>query len=118
MRKETFEFYEFKGRKVLFTPARARYLEEPVPEGLFKYEIRHSDEGFEPCVLAKHILVNHYGTIFSRVPIDLGERGYIDFSEDIDFIDLNQIMTFDEYLSMLEENYDIKEQEMNMKMSR
>ena len=36
MRKETFEFYEFKGRKVLFTPARARYLEEPVPEGLFK----------------------------------------------------------------------------------
>ena len=112
MRKETFEFYEFKGRKVLFTPARARYLEEPVPEGLFKYEIRHSD------VLAKHILVNHYGTIFSRVPIDLGERGYIDFSEDIDFIDLNQIMTFDEYLSMLEENYDIKEQEMNMKMIR
>ena len=109
MRKETFEFYEFKGRKVLFTPARARYLEEPVPEGLFKYEIRHSDEGFEPCVLAKHILVNHYGTIFSRVPIDLGERGYID---------LNQIMTFDEYLSMLEENYDIKEQEMNMKMIR
>ena len=73
MRKETFEFYEFKGRKVLFTPARARYLEE---------------------------------------------RGYIDFSEDIDFIDLNQIMTFDEYLSMLEENYDIKEQEMNMKMIR
>ena len=43
---------------------------------------------------------------------------YIDFSEDIDFIDLNQIMTFDEYLSMLEENYDIKEQEMNMKMIR
>ena len=51
MRKETFEFYEFKGRKVLFTPARARYLEEPVPEGLFKYEIRHSDEGFEQTKL-------------------------------------------------------------------
>ncbi len=31
---------------------------------------------------------------------------------------MNQIMTFDEYLSMLEENYDIKEQEMNMKMIR
>lgn len=115
MRKEIFELYEFKGQKVLFTPARAGYLKE---QGLYKYEIRHSDEGFEPCVLAKHILVNHYGTIFSRVPIDLGERGYIDFSEDIDFIDLNQIMTFDEYLDILEENYDLKEQEMDMKMIR
>lgn len=118
MERETFELYEFKGRKVLFTPARAGYLKEPVPEGLYKYEIRHSDEGFEPCVLTKHILVNHYGTIFSRVPIDLGNDGYIDFSEDIDFIDLNQIMTFDEYLNMLEENYDFKEQEMDMKMIR
>lgn len=79
MRKETFELYEFKGHKVLFTPAREKYLEEPVPEGLFKYEIRHSDEGFEPCELAKHILVNHYGTIFSGVPIVLGNDGYVEF---------------------------------------
>lgn len=118
MRKETFELYEFKGRKVLFTPARAKHLEEPVPEGLFKYEIRHSDEGFELCELAEHILVNHYGTMFSRIPINLGNDGYIEFQEDIDLIDLNQVMTFDEYLRMLEENYDIKEQEMNMEMIR
>ncbi len=100
MRKEKFELYEFKGRRVLFTSARDRHLKEPVPEGFFKYEIRHSDEGFEPCVLAKHILVNHYGTIFSNEPIDLGEEGYINFREDIDFIDLNQMMTFDEYLNI------------------
>ena len=117
MRKETFELYAFKGQKILFTPARAGYLEEPVPEVLFKYEIRHSDEGFEPCELAKHILVNHYGTIFSRVPIDLGNDGYIEFQEGIDFIDLNQVITFEEYLDILEENYDLKEQEISMKIT-
>ncbi len=112
MRKEKFELYEFKGRRVLFTPVRDRYLKEPVPKGFFKYEVRHSDEGFEPCVLAKRILVNHYGTLFSNEPIDLGEQGYLNFREDIDFIDLNQMMTFDEYLStfndLSSEQYDLE----------
>lgn len=116
MRKETFELYGFKGKKVLFTPVRVHHLQESIPEGMYKYEIRHSDEGFEPCELAEHIIVNHYGTIFSSIPIDLGESGYIDFEEDRDFIDLNQIVTIDEYLNIMEEKHDMKEQEMKMMM--
>lgn len=115
MEKEIFGLYEFKGQKVLFTPSHAHHLKEPVPQGLYQYEIRHSDEGFEPCVLAKHIIVNHYGTIFSSAPIDLGTEGYIDFAEDIDFVDLNEDMTFDEYFKMMEN--ELKEQDMTMKMT-
>lgn len=101
MLNQKLELFEFKGIKVLFTPARERFLKEPAPSDLYRYEMRHSDEGFEPCELAKGIIVNFYGTIFSKEKIFLGEDGYLIFDEDIDFIDLNEIMTFDEYLDLM-----------------
>ena len=107
---EYFELYEFKGQKVLFTGARAKWLKDLVPEELEKYEIRHSDLGFEPCQLARGIWVNHYGTIFADEPIELDEDGYLDFEEETDFIDLGESMTFDEYQEMMKS----QDQKMNM----
>ncbi|MEG0164914.1 LPD28 domain-containing protein [Anaerorhabdus sp.] len=98
---ERFELYEFQGQKVLFTGARVQYLKEPVPKGLEKYEIRHSDLGFEACQLARSIWVSHYGTIFADNPIELPSDGYLDFEEETDFIDLGEMMTFEEYQKMM-----------------
>lgn len=110
---ERFELYEFQGQKVLFTGARVRHLKEAVPEGLEKYEIRHSDLGFEACQLARNIWVNHYGTIFADKPIELPSDGYLDFEEETDFIDLGELMTFEEYQEMMQ----LENQEVTMKMT-
>lgn len=98
---EKFELYEFQGHPVLFTPSRVKYLKETLPEDIEVYEIRHSDEGFEACQLARNIWVNHYGTFLSIGKIDLGKDFTIYFDEETDMHDLNQLMTIDEYREMV-----------------
>lgn len=106
---EKFELYEFQGHPVLFTPSRVKYLKEPLPEDIEVYEIRHSDEGFEPCQLARNIFVNHYGTFLSVGEIDLGSEYTIYFDEETDMHDLDQLMTIDEYREMiLEQNIQLR----------
>lgn len=98
---EKFELYEFQGHPVLFTPSRVKYLKEPLPEDIEVYEIRHSDEGFEACQLARNIFVNHYGTFLPIGEIDLGSEYIIYFDEETDMHDLNKLMTIDEYREMI-----------------
>lgn len=106
---EKFELYEFQGNPVLFTPSRVKYLKEPLPEDIKVYEIRHSDEGFEACQLARNIFVNHYGTFLSIGEIDLGSEYTIYFDEETDMHDLDQLMTIDEYREMiLEQNIQLR----------
>lgn len=56
-----------------------RIPKEQRHDDLFYYEIRDSDDGFEPCELKKSIMVNHFGTIATDKPIpELEEGGSID----------------------------------------
>ena len=79
--KEKFEVVELLGIKALFTEERIRNTE--VPKGLYKYELRESDDPdtFIFASLEEEVYVNHAGTILSGTPIDLGTDSYIDFSE-------------------------------------
>lgn len=79
--EETYEEVELFGKTVLFTPIRL--ARNTVPEGLHLYEIRHADEnGGDPVQLGQGILVNHFGTILSREPIELGEDGFRDIGQE------------------------------------
>ena len=98
---EKFELYEFQGHHVLFTPSRVKYLKETLPDDIEVYEIRHSDEGFEACQLARNIWLNHYGTFLSIGEIDLGAGYTIYFDEETDMHDLDRLMTIDEYRKMI-----------------
>ena len=85
MKEELFEPIKLFGKLVLFTPKRIN--EKDVPEGLYKYEVRHDDDDTGiMCQIAEFILVNHWGTILSIEPIDLGEVGIrnIDDEEDVE----------------------------------
>lgn len=51
---------------------------DTVPEGVFLYELRHGDEDWsEPCQLSHGILINHYGTVLTREPIQLPIEGWL-----------------------------------------
>lgn len=115
MSQYQFDLYDFRGHKVLFTPARSSYLQEPIPEILERYEIRFSDTGGEACELARGIIVNFFGTIFSYEPIELNEFGCLFFEEEKDFKEIGDMMTFDEYIDMMERSMKM-EKEMKMTM--
>lgn len=58
-------------KPVLFTNARLEDSE--VPEGMFRYDLRHNDGG-DFCQLRKKIGVNHAGTILSAKEIDIKQE--------------------------------------------
>lgn len=76
LKDEKFELMEFfVDTKVLMTCRRiSRAI---IPEGLFAYDLRHDDESQgDICEIKPFVLVNHWGTIISKVPIEMNEDGY------------------------------------------
>ncbi len=51
-----------------------------VPEGYpYVYCARHgSDDWTIPLTIEKFVRVDYFGTIFTKQPIDLGEKGFLD----------------------------------------
>ena len=95
---EKFEKILLYKRPVLFTPLRIKH--DAVPEGLYKYEVRHDDECTGEIVEIAHgILVNHWGTILSDHQLRLGPSGCRDIDEAMDIRYLNEPpLTAKEYL--------------------
>lgn len=74
---ERFEAVEILGIPSLFTTQRVNRA--TVPKGMYAYELQTSPEDWsQPCLLARHITVAHFGTVLTASPIALPERGYLD----------------------------------------
>lgn len=72
--KETYELMEIDGRAVLFT--NSRLDRATVPEGLFCYDVRDSDNLDGSFAEIKSFIgVNHWGTILCREALPLDESG-------------------------------------------
>ena len=96
--RQRFEKILLYRRPVLFTPLRIR--NDAVPEGIYKYEVRHDDECTGEIVQIAHgIMVNHWGTILSDHQLRLGPSGCRDIDEAKDIRFLNgPPVTVGEYL--------------------
>nr|WP_302656439.1 LPD28 domain-containing protein [uncultured Agathobaculum sp.] len=63
-------------RPALFTECRVDRA--TVPEGVYRYELRHGDEDWgEPIELSRSLMVNFYGTVLTREPFQLPIDGWI-----------------------------------------
>jgi hypothetical protein len=63
-------FY-FRGVPVIHVTG-ARIRQEDRQEGLYYYDIRHSDEDWGyPCTVEPYVLVNHFGTMVTTEPIEI-----------------------------------------------
>lgn len=72
-----------KGIKFYF-PDERRIDVEDVPEGFYRYQIRHKDtSAFVKATLEKRVVVNHYHDVLATAPIP-----YLD--EDRNFIGLRK----------------------------
>lgn len=82
--EETFEEIMVLGNTALFHDMRID--RDSVPKGLYLYEVRSDDDGCgDPVQIAKGILVNHFGSIITRVPIKLPADGYLDIEPEKDW---------------------------------
>ncbi len=105
------------GQIIAFTYRRLR--KDDVLEGLYKYDIQSSDDGFEPASIRQHIMVNHWGSLVSRDPLPLDENGWL-FLEENDFIQLPYLfVSQQEYKNLSEDTInelsrdDVKEEQHN-----
>ena len=74
MQKTRFEAVEICGVQGLFTVERVR--RSALPNGIYAYDMQTSPEDWsQPCLLACHITVEHYGTVLTGQRIDLPENG-------------------------------------------
>lgn len=77
--KETFEAVEILGIPGLFTTLRVDRA--TVPQGMYAYDMQTDEtDWLQPHLLARHIAVEHYGTVLTASPIPLPAGGYLDLS--------------------------------------
>ena len=92
---EKLDVIEVLDRKALFS--NGRLLPEEIPEGLYAYDLRHSDDGGRFCSIEPKVGVNHSGTVLMRDILDFGESGYIPLDEDTEPNFLGETMTVSEF---------------------
>ena len=76
---ETFESMTINDTPALFTDMRID--RNAVPEGLYAYDIRESDDGGRFATIEPEVMVNHAGTILTREKLVMGENGYVRIEE-------------------------------------
>ena len=70
-----FDCVEILGISALFTVERINRA--TVPEKLFAYDMQTSEDDWSiPCLIGRHITVEHYGTVITASPIPLPDTGY------------------------------------------
>lgn len=95
MTEEKLDVIEVLDRRALFS--NGRLMPEQIPEGLYAYDLRHSDDGGRFCAIEPKVGVNHGGTVLMRDILDFGKNGYIPLDEDTEPNFLGEEMTAEEF---------------------
>ncbi|MCD7883046.1 MAG: DUF3849 domain-containing protein [Lachnospiraceae bacterium] len=63
-----------------------RVADEAIPSGLYRYELRGSDDDpAVPVTIENHVVVNHAATVLTAYPIPIPERGFLRLGEELNF---------------------------------
>ena len=95
MTEKKLDVIEILGRRALFSNVRLKPKE--IPEGLYVYDLRHSDDGVRFCSIEPKLRVNHGGTVLMRDILEFGKYGYIPLGEDTEPNFLGETMTASEF---------------------
>ena len=89
-----YERFEILGRDALFT--NLRIDRKSLPDGLYAYDLRDSDDcDGTPSELKSFVMVNHWGTVIVKEPIDGADKGIVLDENDYNY--LGEDMTLNEF---------------------
>ena len=108
--EESFELMELFGQTVLFTNMRVD--RSTVPEGLYVYDVRDEDCTGEICEIKPSVMVNHWGTIICKEPIEMDEFWHSKFVDKDNYSYLGDSVKLDEYINT--DCYEEESAEMEM----
>lgn len=91
---------ELLGKPALFS--NDRLTDADIPQGLYCYHLRHSDDGGRFYSVEPRVGVNHGGSVITKEPIDFGKNGYISFTEDTEPNFTGKEQTLGEFLCLSE----------------
>lgn len=94
---ESYQLIELFGKPALFS--NDRITPKDIPEGLYCYDLRHSDDGDRFCSVEPKVAVNHGGSVITDIPLDFGDKGYISLTEDTEPNFLSEDLTIAEYMN-------------------
>lgn len=93
---EDYDLVAVDNKPALFSNGRLTLND--IPQGLFLYHLRSSDDGDRFCSLEAKVGVNHGGSIVTSEPLDLGEKGYIAFTDDNSPNFMGEQITFAQFM--------------------
>ena len=109
--EESFELMELFGKIVLFTNMRVD--RSTVPESLYAYDVRHDDGCTgEICEIKPFVMVNHWGTIICKEPIELDTKWNSKFVDEGNYCYLGDTAKLNEYLNT--DYYEEQSEELEM----
>ena len=94
---ESYQLIEIFGKPALFS--NYRITPKDIPQGLYCYDLRHSDNGDRFCSVETKVTANHGGSIITDEPLDLGESGYIPLDEDTEPNFTGEELTIGEFMN-------------------
>jgi len=77
---DKYEKIELLGKTALFS--NDRLTDADIPEGLYCYHLRHSDDSGSFCAVEPMVGVNRGGSVILKEPLEFGESGYIPLDEE------------------------------------
>ena len=98
-----YQLMEIANQEALFS--NGRFDRDSLPEGLFCYDIRDDSYG-NAARLEPSVVVNHFGSIVTRQPIEFPAEGYIDLIENDDWTFEGSEMTLVEFMQRAEPAHD------------
>jgi len=107
--EETYDPVTLFNKPALFTVLRID--RNTVPEGLFAYDIRHSDDDGNAVTVEKSVRVKHMGTVVFSEPLDFGEAEYLPLNDEnggLNFDCGHDCRTVAEYIRCINSKEDFK----------
>lgn len=98
---DEYERIELFGQTALFT--NDRITDADIPKGLHCFQLRTSDDGSHFCSIEKRVAVNRGGSVVTKEPLDLGEKGFIPLTEDTEPNFMGEIVTFADFIEQTQE---------------
>ncbi len=91
-----YEKFEILSHDALFT--NMRIDRKTLPEGLYAYDLRDCDScSGDPSELKSYVMVNHWGTVITKEPIEGADDGIVLNERDYNY--LGEDMTIEEFVS-------------------
>ena len=77
---DEYEAIELLDRRMLFSGGRVS--PDEIPAGIYAYDLRRTDDGERFGALEPRVIVNHGGVVLTDQPIDFGDKGFIELTDD------------------------------------